>query len=158
MSSLTQTLLSQAALGTMALDRVVSEFTPAEIRQTIAELVANERLPLANALSDAGLSLYPHNEDILAISALLAEMQADWPTAEQLLEQLIALQSEAATALAWRHLIRVQRCHCEPGKALQSAEQAARQHPHDADLAQELVDLQALLSQHTVLAAPLRAQ
>lgn len=158
MSSLTQTLLSQAALGTMALDRVVSEFTPTEIRQTIAELVAKEQLTLANALSDAGLSLYPQNEEILAISALLAEMQADWPSAEQLLEQLVAVQGALATPMVWRHLIRVQRCHCEPGKALHSAEQAAQQHPNDADLAQELSELHALLAEQTVFAAPSRAQ
>ena len=142
----------------MALDRVVSEFTPAEIRQTMAELVAKDKVALANALADAGLSLYPQSEDILAISALLAEMQSDWLSAEQLLEQLIKVQHQVATPTTWRHLIRVQRCHCEPGKALQSAEQAVRHHPFDADLAQELSDLKALLPQQTILAAPARAQ
>lgn len=158
MSSLTDTLLSQAALGTMALDGVVSEFTPTEIRQTIADLVAKDQLTLANALSDAGLSLYPQSEDILAISALLAEIQRDWSNAEQLLEQLIEQQQQVATPFAWRHLIRVQRCHCEPGKALRSAEQAVRHHPHDADLAEEFAALQAMAREQTLLAAPALAQ
>lgn len=158
MSSLIDTLLSQAARGAMSMDGVVSEFSPAEIRQTIADLVTRDQLTLANALSDAGLSLYPQSEDILAISALLAEVQADWVNAEQMLEQLIAVQNQVATPMVWRHLIRVQRCHCEPGKALHSAEQASRYHPDDADLALELDDLRALLAQQTVLAAPARAQ
>lgn len=158
MSSLTETLLSQAARGAMALDGVVSQFTPAEIRQTMAELVAKDKMALASALADAGLSLYPQSEDILAISALLAEMQSDWASAEQMLEQLIEVQQQVSTPVTWRHLIRVQRCHCEPGKALQSAQQAVRHHPFDADLAQELSDLQTLLPQQTLFSAPSRAQ
>jgi len=158
MSSLTETLLSQATQSAKTLDGVVSQFTTAEIRQTLAELVAKDKLTLANALADAGLSLYPLSEDILAISALLAEMQSDWGTAEQLLEQLINVQQKVSTPVTWRHLIRVQRCHCEPGKALKSAEQAVNHHPFDADLAQELRDLQALLPQQTIFCAPTRAQ
>ena len=115
MSSLTETLLSQAAQSAKTLDGVVSQFTTAEIRQTLAELVAKDKMTLANALADAGLSLYPQSEDMLAISALLAEMQSDWANAEQLLEQLIHVQQQVSTPVTWRHLIRVQRCHCEPG-------------------------------------------
>lgn len=158
MSSLIDTLLSQSAHGAFAMDRVVSEFSPAEIRQTIADLVARDRIDLANALSDAGISLYPNSEDILAISALLAEIQRDWSTAEQLLTHLIELQGDAATPFSWRHLIRVQRCHCEPGKALLSARKAAQQHPHDADLAEELLDLESLVADSNVFEAPARAQ
>ena len=158
MSSLIETLLSKAAEGNFALDRVASEFSPAEIRQTIADLVARDQIDLANALSDAGISLYPRSEDILAISALLAEIQRDWTTAEELLTQLIDIQGDAATPHSWRHLIRVQRCHCEPGKALVSARLAAEQHPHDADLAQELTDLQDMVGQTNIFAAPTRAQ
>lgn len=158
MSSLTKTLLSQAAHSAMSLTGVVSEFTPAEIRQTISDLVAQDKLNLANALSDAGLSLYPQSEEILAISALLAEVNNDWPQAEQLLLQLIAVQGSVTSPMAWRHLIRVQRCHCEPGLALASAEQATKAHPHDQDLAQELSDLRSTMDNQTILPTPTRAQ
>ena len=158
MSSLIHTLLSQAAQDGFVMDKVVSEFTPGEIRQTIADLVSRDRVDLANALSDAGLSLYPHSEDILAISALLAEIQRDWSAAEELLTELINVQGAAATANSWRHLIRVQRCHCEPGQALISARLATEQHPHDADLAQELAELQDMVGQTNIFAAPSRAQ
>lgn len=158
MSSLTETLISKAARGGFAMDRVVSEFSPTEIRQTIADLVMREQITLANALSDAGISLYPQSEDILAISALLAEIQRDWPTAEELLCQLIDIQGVMATPQSWRHLIRVQRCHCEPGKALASARAALAQHPQDSDLAQELAELQDLLGQTRIFDTPARAQ
>jgi hypothetical protein len=158
MSSLIDTLLSQAARGTMSMDGVVSDFTPTEIRQTISDLVSRDELTLANAVSDAGLSLYPASEDILAVSALLAEIQRDWASAEQLLEQLIEIQQQVSTPFVWRHLIRVQRCHFEPAKALQSALRAVAYHPHDADLAHELTSLQEMLAGQTVLATPSLAQ
>lgn len=154
MSSLTETLLSQVPFSRLTMDRVVSEFSPSDIRQTIADLVARDQLALANALSDAGISLYPDSQDILAISALLAEIQKDWGNAEQWLTRLVELQAQSTPPSTWRHLIRVQRCHCEPGKALMSALQATAQHPQDRDLAQELADLQDLLGQQTVLSSP----
>lgn len=158
MSSLIDTLLSQATRGAISMDGVVSEFTPTEIRQTIADLVARDQLTLANALSDAGLSLYPRSEDILAISALLAEIQRDWINAELMLEQLIEVQQQVSTPFAWRHLIRVQRCHFEAGKALRSAQQAVQHHPHDTDLAQEFAALKAILVDQIVAVTPSRAQ
>jgi hypothetical protein len=80
------------------------------------------------------------------MSGLLAEIQQDWTGAEELLRKLVQVQGDAATPFTWRHLIRVLRCQCEPGKAMQAAQQALAQHPHDELLQQELVSLQALVS------------
>jgi tetratricopeptide (TPR) repeat protein len=123
----------------------VSQFSATEIRQTMSELVAANRLDLANALAAAGQSLYPESEDIIAMSALLAEMQQDWIGAEELLSKLVDLQGEAVTAFTWRHLIRVLRCQCEPGKAMQAARQALAQYPQETLLIEELASLQALV-------------
>jgi hypothetical protein len=146
MTSLYQAMLSQAVSGQMLSVRDVSQFSAAEIRQTMADLVATDRVDLANALAAAGQSLYPDSEDILAMSALLAEIQQDWTGAEELLRKLVETQGAAATPFTWRHLIRVLRCQCEPGKAMQAAQQALAQHPHDELLHEELVSLQALVS------------
>lgn len=146
MTSLYQAMLSQAVSGQMLSVRDVSQFSAAEIRQTMADLVATDRVDLANALAAAGQSLYPDSEDILAISALLAEIHQDWTSAEELLRKLVETQGAAATPFTWRHLIRVLRCQCEPGKAMQAAQQALAQHPHDELLHEELVSLQALVS------------
>lgn len=153
MTSLYQALLSQAAMGHMLSDRDVSRFSAAEIRQTMADLVAADQIPLANALAAAGQSLYPESEDILAMSALLAEIQQDWITAEDMLHKLVETQGEAATPLTWRHLIRVLRCQCEPGKALQAAQQAMAAHPTDANLREEFLALQDLVSAQVPVAA-----
>lgn len=146
MTPLYQAMLSQAVSGQMLSVRDVSQFSAAEIRQTMADLVAGNRIDLANALAAAGQSLYPESEDILAISALLAEIQQDWTGAEELLRKLAVAQGNAATPFTWRHLIRVLRCQCEPGKALRVAQQALLAHPTDTALHDEFMALQALVS------------
>lgn len=147
MSTLLNALLSQSVSGQLLTIREVSRFSAAEIRLTMAELVRTDHIDLADALSAAGLSLYPESEDILAISALLAEMKQDWNSAEQLLSQLIAQQGSNTTPMSWQHLIRVLRCQCEPGKALQMAKQGLAAHPEDEVLSAELLSLQALVSE-----------
>lgn len=153
MTSLYQALLSHDASGQAVRVRDVSQFTAPEIRQTIAQLVEANRMQLADSLSAAGLSLYPDSEDILAISALLAEIQQDWTSAEELLYKLIDTQGAAATPFTWRHLIRVLRCQCEPGQALQVAQQAMLAHPADKTLADEFLALQVLVSEQVPVAA-----
>lgn len=147
MTSLYQALLSQSNSGRLLSIRDVSQFSAAEIRQTMADLVATDRIDLANALAAAGQSLYPESEDILAISALLAEIQQDWTAAEELLRKLVDTQGAATTPFTWRHLIRVLRCQCEPGKALQAAKQALSAFPDDALLNDEFLALQELVSE-----------
>jgi hypothetical protein len=153
MTSLYQAMLSQAVSGQMLTVRDVSQFSAAEIRQTMADLVATNRLDLANALAAAGQSLYPESEDILAMSALLAEIQQDWTSAEELLRKLVDTQGDAATPFTWRHLIRVLRCQCEPGQALQVAQQAMLAQPTDTTLSDEFLALQELVSEQVPLAA-----
>lgn len=154
MHSLTQALLTQHETGPGAFEHAVAGSSASDIRQTIAELVKRDSMDLAEALSRAGLALYPHSEDILAISALLAETQADWARAQALLEKLIEVQDKATTAAAWYHLIRVQRCHFEPAAALRSAQQACALHPQDALLAQELDAVREVVSRTNVFATP----
>ena len=153
MTLLYQAMLSQAVSGQLLSIRDVSQFSAAEIRQTMADLVAANRIGLANALAAAGQSLYPESEDILAISALLAEIQQDWTSAEEILRKLVDTQGAAATPFTWRHLIRVLRCQCEPGKALLMAQQGMLAHPADATLHDEFLALQELVSEQVPMAA-----
>ena len=126
--------------------REASRFTPVDFRLGVQWLVTQNNMDLAQALAEAGLALYPKSEDILAISALLAEIQQDWTTAEDMLRKLVETQGDAATPFTWRHLIRVLRCQCEPGKAMLAAQQALAQHPQDDLLREELLSLQDLVS------------
>ncbi len=146
MTSLYQAMLSQAVSGQMLSVREVSQFTAAEIRQTLAELVTADQMALADALAAAGQSLYPESEDILSISALLCEIKRDWVGAEDLLIKLISVQNQVATPFTWQHLIRVQRCQLEDSKALMSAKQALQHHPDDAALNNEFLALKEMVS------------
>ena len=119
----------------------VSSFTPADFRLTIAEQVRLDNMALAVALGEAGLSLYPESEDVLAIVALLAEVRRDWASAIDHLSTLVAVQKELSPPTTWHHWIRSLRCNCEPREALQVAEKALRLYPEDKTLITEYQDL-----------------
>jgi hypothetical protein len=77
-----------------AMVKEVSRFTPVDFRMGIQWLVAQDKPDLAQALAEAGLSLFPESEDILAISGLLSMSRQDWCLAVELLQDLIAVQKE----------------------------------------------------------------
>ena len=143
MSQLSQALMSQASLGRMLSDRDVSRFSAQEIREAIADLVIQGRMDLASALGDAGMSLYPDTEDMLAMSALLAESRQDWTVAEEMLAKLLLKQGTAAPVASWQHYIRVLRCLCEWQSALMITERALEFYPGHAALLGELYSLKA---------------
>jgi hypothetical protein len=152
MLSLTQSLLNDASLGHRLQQREVSRFTPEDIRVAISELVAQDRMDLADALVAAGLSLYPDSEDILAIAALLAEVHGDWSSADSLLDKILYLQGDKATATVWQHKVRVQRCLCDPAGALKASQMGLRMHPADPTLLSEQQLLQDLLDAAQIFA------
>jgi hypothetical protein len=149
MSMLLSDILSQSDTGQYLTRRQVSQFSAEEIRQTIASLVSGGRMDSADALSAAGLSLYPDSEDILAASALLSEIKLDWKTAEELLSHLMTVQGDKVKPVTWLHLIRVIRCQSEFGRALLKAKQAVAACPNDPALQGELLSLQELISAET---------
>jgi hypothetical protein len=149
MSMLLSDMLSQSDTGQFLTRRQISKFSAQEIRQTVASLVRDGHMDLADALSAAGLSLYPDSEDILAISALLSEIKLDWKSAEELLSHLMTLQGDAVQPMTWLHLIRVIQCQSEFGRALLKAKQAVASCPHDEFLQDELLSLQELISAET---------
>ena len=151
MLSLTQSLLNDASMGRLLHQREVSRFTPEDIRVAISELVAQDRMDLADALVAAGLSLYPDSEDILAIAALLAEVHGDWSSADSLLDKILSLQGKKATASAWHHKVRVQRCLCNPAGALKATQMGLQMHPADQTLLSEQHLLQDLLDAAQIL-------
>ena len=149
MSMLLSDMLSQSDTGQFLTRRQISNFSAQEIRQTIASLVSDGHMDLADALSAAGLSLYPDSEDILAISALLSEIKLDWKSAEELLSHLMTVQADKVKPMTWLHLIRVIRCQSEFGRALLKAKQAVASCPQDESLQDELLSLQELISAET---------
>jgi hypothetical protein len=140
--SLVNQLISQANLGRMLSDGEVSHYNPTEIREAIQQLVANDNNDLAYALGDAGISLYPNNEDMLAINGLLAIMRQDWRLGVDYLEDLMTLQGELTQPFTYVMLVRALRCNLDPARALEVVRRGLKAYPEHTDLMAESVSLE----------------
>lgn len=120
-----------------ALSAPVSNYSPMEIRETISKLVAEDRMDLAMALGEAGLALYPHSEDVLAVTGLMAMLREDWETAVSLLNELLVAQGENAPVTTHLMFIRSLRCALEPAAALSAVMLAHEHYPNHPELEAE---------------------
>jgi len=123
-------------------DGEVSHYTPTEIREAIQQLVANDNNDLAYALGDAGISLYPNNEDMLAINGLLAIMRQDWRLGVDYLEDLMTLQGELTQPFTFVMLVRALRCNLDPARALEVVRRGLKAYPQHTDLTAESLSLE----------------
>jgi hypothetical protein len=118
------------------------ELSPAKIRQSIADLVGQNRLAEAETLCNEALQRFPQSEDILVIRALVTQVRQDWPAASTALEKLITLQGHAAQAVNWGQWVRVLRCMGDDTRAMTAAAQGLATHPKDPQLLAEFNALQ----------------
>ena len=123
---------------------VASKYSPDEIRRTISNLVAEDRLDLAHALGEAGLAIYSKSEDMLAMCSLLAMLREDWVYAVTLLNELLELQGSRAPVTTHLMFIRSLRCALEPAAALSAVMIAHEHYPNHPDLE---VEFQAISAQ-----------
>jgi len=137
MTVLAQEIITNAQVGRMLSDREVSRFKPAEIREAIQTLVTEGKDGLAIALGDAGLSLYPDSEDILAITGLLALMRQEWSLAVELMDQLRDVQQDKTPPFTYVMLVRALRCNLDPVRALEVVNQGLAKYPDQVELAAE---------------------
>ena len=140
-----KSVMQQAAAAQSLSFKDVSRFTPTDIRLGIQWLMAEEQNDLAQALADAGIAIYPHSEDILAIGALVAEVNQDWAQAQDCLEKLIAVQGDAAAPECWHHLVRVLRCRSSYFQAFIKAGIAVNAFPAHQGLRQAHAELTQLM-------------
>lgn len=120
---------------------LMKRFSPSEIRETIQSLVAAEKIELANALGDAGISIYPDSEEMLAICSLLAMMNQDWQTAIEMMDQLIDKQDGKAPQFTYVMMVRALRCNLEPARALEVARKGLSIYPDQLELVAEKMAL-----------------
>jgi hypothetical protein len=139
--SLINELIKQADAGSFPNREILKRFSPAEIRETIQSLVASEQIQLASALGDAGLSIYPQSEDMLAISSLLAMMNQDWQLAVELMDELIAIQGNNTPAFTYVMMVRALRCNLDPARALEFARRGLAIYPDQLELQAEKLSL-----------------
>lgn len=83
------------------------ELSPTKIRQSIADLVGQDRMAEADMLSHEALQRFPQSEDILVIRALVTtQVRQDWSAASAALEKLVTLQGHSAQAVTWGQWVR----------------------------------------------------
>jgi hypothetical protein len=111
-----------------------SKYAPAEIRETISNLVAEHKYALADAVASSGLAMHPDSEDILAISSLLSMLRENWQESAEHLEHLIEVM-----------LIKALRCAVEPARALSAVIRAHEHYPRHPDLEREFEQLSSQL-------------
>jgi tetratricopeptide (TPR) repeat protein len=100
----------------------VSAFSPADFRIGIQHLLAQDKMALAQALADAGVSLHPQSEDVLAIAGLLAAAQQNWPLAIELLKDLCTVQKDQVQPMTYQMLARAYYCQLDLTQARQILE------------------------------------
>ena len=116
----------------------ISEFSPADFRHGIQWLLSENQADLAQALADAGLSLHPHSEDILAMAGLLAMTREDWPLAVELLQDLCNVQGDKAPPMSYQMLARACFCNLDRAEAARVLSAGLQFWPQDAMLLEEL--------------------
>ena len=128
----------QDLVSAQSLDRKeISQFSPEDFRHGVQWLVAENHHDLAQALAEAGLSLYPASEDILAISGLLAMTREDWALSIELLQDLIDLQKENAQPMTFQMLARSLACNLDLAQAHAVLDHALSIWPDDQVLQEE---------------------
>ena len=140
--NLIQELMNQAQVGGLLQSEHIKRFSPTEIREAIQTLVASEQTELAYALGDAGLSIHPHSEDMLAINGLLSLMQQNWAAAVEQLEELMQIQGDKTQAFTYVMMVRALRCNLDPARALQVARQGLKAYPDQLELVAESLALE----------------
>jgi len=129
------------------------ELSPTKIRQSIADLVGQNRIEEADTLSFEALKRFPKSEDILVIRALVCQIRQDWPAASITLEKLIDLQGHATPSTTWSQWVRVLRCNGENERAMTAAAQGLANHPHEPALQEAYLALQQVGIQPKLKAA-----
>jgi hypothetical protein len=137
MSNLAMVLVRAAASGEVLPLSKMGRFTPLEMREAIQELVSVERIDMANALAEASLALHPENDEVLAISALVAMVRQDWVQAIELLTKLMRVQDGNVQPFTHLMLVRALRSNLEPAEALAATVTGLIQYPDHPELLAE---------------------
>jgi tetratricopeptide (TPR) repeat protein len=145
-----QHLMGNQHLSAKEVEKEVSRFTPVDFRLGIQWLVTQDKPDLAQALAEAGLSLFPQSEDILAISGLLAMSREDWALAIELLQDLVTLQQERVQPMTCQMLARALASNLDLAEAHVVLDRALKMWPDNAAL---LNELSTLASTHDVMSA-----
>ena len=87
------------------------------------------------------MSIYPHNEDMLAINSLLAMVNQSWQEAVELMDELMATQGDKTPPFTFVMMVRALRCNLEPARALEIVRKGMSLYPGQLELMAEKLAL-----------------
>lgn len=141
----TQELMSLTVHADFLTSEQIKRFSPLEIRVVMQELVSEGKIDLASALGDAGMAIYPHHPEMLAIHGLVVMLREDWTQGIALLSELLELQGQETPDFVYVMLSRAMRCNLDPAAAIQIVQQGLQHHPDHPDLIAERKALDAFV-------------
>lgn len=136
-----QSYIQEVAVAGISTFKDISKFSPADIREGIQALVTEDKMDLAQALCDAGISLHPESEDILAIAGLLAITRMDWPLAIELLSDLCTVQKGLIQPMTYQMLARALWCNLDLSQARHIIGEGLKAYPDHAVLMAEQAEM-----------------
>ena len=143
--SLYQDLIEHSQTSALFSYDMIGRFEPVVIRITIQELLANpEHHELAHALGDAGIALYPNDEDMLTVNGFLAVLRQDWAQVIEHLQPLLKLRANRTDAATFHTLCIALQKRMDFEAALSIANEGLIHHPEDTGLA----EIQRVLLSH----------
>ncbi|NBX55771.1 MAG: hypothetical protein EBT70_12015 [Betaproteobacteria bacterium] len=145
--SLYQQMLDQQFSIQFFQQGLIKRFEPKEIRETIQVLLGKpEHHPLAQALGDAGMAMYPESEDMLAICGLLAAIREDWEMVIEHLLMLLAIREQRTDALTYKVLVHALKQRMEYEAALNVLTLGLQHHPDTPELVAEVHSLNQMVN------------
>ena len=113
----------------------IQRFSAEEILQTIKGLMGQTQFKqLSRALGEAGLAIYPQDEELLTVNALMAMLDKNWDHVFELMQPLIELRGDRNSAQSYIIFVRALTKRLDYDKAWLTVNQALKQYPDDETL------------------------
>jgi uncharacterized lipoprotein len=113
----------------------IQRFSSNEILQTIKGLMGQPQYKqISRALGEAGLAIYPQDEELLTINALMAMFDKNWDHVFELMQPLIELRGDRNSAQSYIIFVRALIKRLDYDRAWSTVNQALKQYPIDETL------------------------
>jgi hypothetical protein len=132
------------AYGTVALPGSSAPMDITDVEQfkaNVVRLIEQDQLADARILANRATQTHSRQEVPWVMLALVCEVQQDWSSAREALEQVMRLQSPAISAGVYFHYVRVLRCLGESIMAKAILIEACTLWPEDPHLQEEVQSL-----------------
>jgi uncharacterized lipoprotein len=113
----------------------IQRFSTDEILQTIKGLMGQTQYKqLSRALGEAGLAIYPHDEELLTINSLMATLDKNWDQVFEWMKTLIDLRGDKNSSGSYTIFTNALIHRLDYDSAWTTVNQALKKFPEDQEL------------------------